>query len=57
MDVAYLTTKEVVHQVVHLLERIRYARFVSCLSRKDDQIYVGKLKQITGGVYDFKRII
>uniref|UniRef100_A0A6C0C4U0 SF3 helicase domain-containing protein n=1 Tax=viral metagenome TaxID=1070528 RepID=A0A6C0C4U0_9ZZZZ len=51
MDVAYLTTKRGSSAGASPeLEAIRYARFVSMSEpEKDDQIYVGKLKQITGG--------
>ena len=32
------------------VETIKYARFISCSEpENDDKIYVGKLKQITGG--------
>ena len=51
MDVSYLTTKRGSSSSASPeLERIRYARFVSMSEpERDDQIYVGKLKQITGG--------
>jgi P4 family phage/plasmid primase-like protien len=51
MDVAFLTTKRGSSSSASPeLEAIRYARFVSMSEpEKDDQIYVGKLKQITGG--------
>jgi len=51
MDVSYLTTKRGSSAGASPeLEAIRYARFVSMSEpEKDDQIYVGKLKQITGG--------
>jgi P4 family phage/plasmid primase-like protien len=51
MDVAFLTTKRGSSSSASPeLEAIRYARFVSMSEpERDDQIYVGKLKQITGG--------
>jgi len=51
MDVSYLTTKRSNSAAASPeLERIRYARFVSMSEpERDDQIYVGKMKQITGG--------
>ena len=51
MDVSYLTSKRGSSSSASPeLEAIRYARFVSMSEpEKDDQIYVGKLKQITGG--------
>ena len=51
MDVAYITTKRGSSSAASPeLERIRYARFVYMSEPdKDDQIFVGKLKQITGG--------
>jgi|MDTC01.3.fsa_nt_gb P4 family phage/plasmid primase-like protien len=51
MDVAYLTTKRGSSSAASPeLESIKHARFV-CMSEpeKTDQIYVGKLKQMTGG--------
>ena len=51
MDVSYLTTKRGSSSSASPeLEAIRFARFVSMSEpEKDDSIYVGKLKQITGG--------
>ena len=51
MDVSFLTTKRGSSASASPeLEAIRYARFVSMSEpERDDQIYVGKLKQITGG--------
>ena len=51
MDVSFLTTKRGSSSSASPeLERVRYARFVSMSEpERDDQIYVGKLKQITGG--------
>jgi len=51
MDVSYLTTKKgSSSNASPELEAIRYARFVSMSEpERDDYIYVGKLKQITGG--------
>ena len=51
MDVSFLTTKRGSSSSASPeLEAIRYARFVSMSEpERDDQIYVGKLKQITGG--------
>ena len=51
MDVSYLTTKRGSSSSASPeLENIRNARFVSMSEpEKTDQIYVGKLKQMTGG--------
>ena len=51
MDVSFLTSKKGNSSSASPeLEMIRYARFVSMAEpEKDDQIYVGKLKQISGG--------
>jgi len=51
MDVSYLTTKRGSSSSASPeLEMVRYARFVYMSEpEKDDQIFVGKLKQITGG--------
>ena len=51
MDVSFLTSKKGSSSAASPeLEMIRYARFVSMAEpEKDDQIYVGKLKQISGG--------
>ena len=51
MDVSYITTKRGNSAAASPeLERIRYARFVWMSEPdKDDQVFVGKLKQITGG--------
>ena len=51
MDVAYLTTKRGSSSAASPeLESIKHARFVSMSEpEKSDQIYVGKLKQMTGG--------
>ena len=51
LDVAYLTTKRGSSSSASPeVETLKYARFVSCSEpEEDDKIYVGKLKQITGG--------
>jgi len=51
MDVSYITNKRGNSAAASPeLERIRYARFVWMSEPdKDDQVFVGKLKQITGG--------
>lgn len=51
MDVSYITNKRGSSAAASPeLERIRYARFVWMSEPdKDDQVFVGKLKQITGG--------
>ncbi len=51
MDVSYLTTKRGSSSAASPeLESIKYARFVSMSEpEKTDQIFVGKLKQMTGG--------
>ena len=51
LDVAYLTTKRGSSSSASPeVETLKYARFVSCTEpEEDDKIYVGKLKQITGG--------
>ena len=51
LDVAYLTTKRGSSSSASPeIETLKYARFVSCSEPEEhDKIYVGKLKQITGG--------
>tara|TARA_Y100000389_G_scaffold170184_1_gene177008 strand:+ start:2380 stop:5166 length:2787 start_codon:yes stop_codon:yes gene_type:complete len=51
LDVAYLTTKRGSSSSASPeIETLRYARFVTCSEPEEhDKIYVGKLKQITGG--------
>ena len=51
LDVAYLTTKRGSSSSASPeVETLKYARFVTCSEpEEEDKIYVGKLKQITGG--------
>ena len=51
LDVAFLTTKRGSSSSASPeVETIKHARFISCSEpEEDDKIYVGKLKQITGG--------
>ena len=51
LDVAYLTTKRGSSSSASPeVETLKYARFVACSEPEEhDKIYVGKLKQITGG--------
>ena len=51
LDVAFLTTKRgSASNASPEVETIKHARFISCSEpEEDDKIYVGKLKQITGG--------
>ena len=51
LDVAYLTTKRgSSSSATPEIETLKYARFVACSEPEEhDKIYVGKLKQITGG--------